>query len=309
MRISVIVPCRNAETWVAEALRSAHRQTLTPHEIIVVDDDSTDESMVRVRESGVPVRVLHAASHNAATSRNVGIRLATGDWIAFLDADDVWFPEHLERAHELLASGEAVAFMGNFAVLSLDGRTSALPRPVPLTVTRTGLTLGDFLPWLTQNSMFGHSSVLYRRDRVLEAGGFDEEQLRVHDMDLFIRVVQGRTWCYDHALHSAYRVDTPDSVSKHPVSRPYFALRMLLKHRGQFGGTEFDRLVERTARHATSVAITDGTAEDRARVRRLAGPLVPMSLRWCMVVGTAAPGLARWMVRAGRGLRKASTTL
>ena len=66
-----------------------------------MDDGSTDDSVARVRASGVEVRLLHSNGRNAAAARNVAIRKATGDWVALLDADDVWYPNHLERAYRL----------------------------------------------------------------------------------------------------------------------------------------------------------------------------------------------------------------
>src|SRR5262249_34415469 len=126
MQVSVIMPCHNAGRWISQALRSAAAQTAPPHEVIVIDDDSTDDSVEQIQASGVPHRLLRVRANNAAAARNAGIALATGDWIAFLDADDIWYPHHLESAASLLADGTDVAYMANHEFLFEDGSTAPI---------------------------------------------------------------------------------------------------------------------------------------------------------------------------------------
>jgi glycosyltransferase involved in cell wall biosynthesis len=96
--ISVVIPCFNGERYVREAIRSALEQTLPPVEILVVDDASTDRSVEVASSVGPPVRVLRQRrNQGAAAARNLGIRAARGSWIAFLDADDRWSKDKLER--------------------------------------------------------------------------------------------------------------------------------------------------------------------------------------------------------------------
>src|ERR1700719_1779836 len=127
MRISVIMPCHNAGRWIAGALRSATHQTYPPHEIIVIDDSSTDSSLAEIDRSGAALKLLQVNAHNAAVARNAGIEAATGDWIALLDADDVWYPNHLARAAELLSKSNDVAFMSNHDWIGLQGETLPMP--------------------------------------------------------------------------------------------------------------------------------------------------------------------------------------
>lgn len=97
-RASVVIPAYNAARYLAETLDSVLAQTLPPHEILLVDDGSTDDTpAVAARYAG---RVTHVRQPNRGVSaaRNNGIGRATGNWIAFLDADDVWEPRFLERA-------------------------------------------------------------------------------------------------------------------------------------------------------------------------------------------------------------------
>ncbi len=95
--ISVVIPCFNGERFLAETLRSVLAQTKIPLEIIVVDDGSTDNSAVLAESFGSIVRVVRQENRGLPATRNRGIGESRGDWIAFLDADDLWLPEKLER--------------------------------------------------------------------------------------------------------------------------------------------------------------------------------------------------------------------
>src|SRR5438132_12034959 len=127
MRISVVIPCRNAGRWVGTALQSVAKQTQPAGEIIVIDDGSTDASLFEIEKANVPVKLLRVNFGNAAASRNAGIEAASGDWIALLDADDVWYPNHLTRAAELLRLTNDVAFMSNHDWNDLDGHVIPIP--------------------------------------------------------------------------------------------------------------------------------------------------------------------------------------
>jgi len=97
VNVSCIIPCYNAERFLRDALESVFAQTLPPAEVIVIDDGSTDRSAeVAARDAG---RITYVRQDNAgpAAARNRGVELARGEFIAFLDADDLWHREKLER--------------------------------------------------------------------------------------------------------------------------------------------------------------------------------------------------------------------
>lgn len=129
--ISVVIPCYNAEEYLAEAIRSAVSQTKTPSEIIVVDDGSTDSSARIAEQCGPLVRVIRQDNRGASAARNAGVRAAAGDWIAFLDADDVWAPTCLEKLSGAAetAPGRVWAFNDLF-VIHPDGQVQSRPTPV-----------------------------------------------------------------------------------------------------------------------------------------------------------------------------------
>lgn len=96
-QVSVVIPCFNAAEFLPEAINSVLNQTYPIHEILVIDDGSTDDS-VRIAESfGNRVRAIRQKNQGESIARNRGFELASGQWIAFLDADDVWLPEKLEK--------------------------------------------------------------------------------------------------------------------------------------------------------------------------------------------------------------------
>lgn len=95
--ISCIVPVFNGERYLAEAVESILNQTHRPIEIIVVDDGSTDETPVVIKQYGNRIRSYRQENAGPATARNKGLSQARADFVAFLDADDLWHPEKLER--------------------------------------------------------------------------------------------------------------------------------------------------------------------------------------------------------------------
>jgi predicted glycoside hydrolase/deacetylase ChbG (UPF0249 family) len=102
--VSVIVPCYNGAALVRRCLDSVFAQTLKPGEVIVVNDGSTDNSAQIVAEYGSRVRYFEQTNQGPATARNVGFRMATGKYVAMLDADDYWLPEFLRRCVGFLES-------------------------------------------------------------------------------------------------------------------------------------------------------------------------------------------------------------
>ena len=100
--ISVVIPCYNGAAYLGDAVESALSQTYAVSEIIVVDDGSEDDSVAIASAFGPPVRVLTQTNQGESVARNKGWELATGSWIAFLDADDRWLPEKLAQQVALI---------------------------------------------------------------------------------------------------------------------------------------------------------------------------------------------------------------
>jgi len=144
--ISCIVPVYNGEKYLAEALKSILQQNYRPIEIIVVDDGSTDQTASVAKSFGAPVRYLNQRNAGPAAARNFGLSCANGEFIAFLDADDLWHPEKLQRQiarFRLLPELDyCVAHAQNFWVAELSEeaqqfRNHRIARPVPAYSTPT----------------------------------------------------------------------------------------------------------------------------------------------------------------------------
>src|SRR5262249_59293001 len=95
--ISVVIPCYNGARFLRETLASVLAQTLPPLEVLVIDDGSTDDSGAVAESFGPPVRVIRQPNQGESVARNRGIEEAKGEWVGFLDADDLWNPDKLER--------------------------------------------------------------------------------------------------------------------------------------------------------------------------------------------------------------------
>jgi glycosyltransferase involved in cell wall biosynthesis len=302
MRVSVIIPCHNAGRWIGETLQSVAAQTLRPAEVIVVDDASTDDSAEQIRRSGIDVRIIPVRCRNAAAARNAGIEVATGDWIALLDADDVWYPNHLERAAEVLAGTDDVAYRAMCDDITADGARVPLTIPQPITTTRTGITHGESIEFENRELYFGHSSVLYRRDRFREVGGFAPAQVRRHDIDLWLRMIHNQTWTWDALPTVAYRLDTPGSICRNYAECEYYALRALVRNKDAYRGPAMDELLAKTARKVMTLGFADGTPEQYRRYRELAWPYLPARLRAVYRVAGLLPPVSRGLIRAKRAL-------
>src|SRR5712692_4545848 len=94
--VSVVIPAYNAGDYIVETLGSALAQTYAHREIIVIDDGSTDDTHRRVEPYLRQIRYIRQENAGEGGARNTGLRAATGDYLAFLDADDLWLPEKLE---------------------------------------------------------------------------------------------------------------------------------------------------------------------------------------------------------------------
>lgn len=106
--VSIIIPCYNAERWLAETLESALAQTWTAKEILVINDGSTDSSLAVAQQYTTRgVRVIDQPNRGASAARNHGLRLARGDFIQFLDADDLLAPNKIELQIHALAGTKA----------------------------------------------------------------------------------------------------------------------------------------------------------------------------------------------------------
>jgi glycosyltransferase involved in cell wall biosynthesis len=192
-RVSVIVPLFDKERTVEASLRSAAAQTVTALEILVVDDGSRDTGPARVRAFPDPrVRLIHQENAGPGAARNRGIAEAKGDLLAFLDADDQWMPDYLERAIGRLDADPALAAV-TFAWLDQPGAASSAPA-----FQRRGLAAGiqPVAPALAPSLLVAMVIFMWPVSTVARAavvrrfGGFYEKGARYgEDGHLWIKVL------------------------------------------------------------------------------------------------------------------------
>lgn len=124
--VSVIMPAYNAAQFIAESIKSVQQQNYPHWELIVIDDASRDESTAIVREfmAGDDRIKLHVLPTNqgAGFARNIGIKAATGDFISFLDADDLWKPHKLEKQLELMAHENVEVCYASYELMDEEGK-------------------------------------------------------------------------------------------------------------------------------------------------------------------------------------------
>ncbi len=128
MKISVVIPAYNAASTISEAISSSTNQTYLAHEIIVVDDASTDNTCKMVDSFNNVQLIRQENNQGPSAARNKGWDIATGDLIAFLDSDDIWHPQKLEVINELFCNHDALQYLGHeysidsFAVIDKNRR-------------------------------------------------------------------------------------------------------------------------------------------------------------------------------------------
>ena len=185
-RVTVIMPVYAAE-FVGDAVASVLAQTRPADEVIVVDDGSPDGAAIDhvVARVGARVKLLRQENAGAAAARNAGLMAATSEWIAFLDADDQWRPDFLERQMAFLRANPSVDLV--WADATIVGDTPAAGRTFMSMCPSAGpVTLHSLL---AQTCNVLTSTVVVRRRLVVAAGSFDVALRRGQDFDLWLRLV------------------------------------------------------------------------------------------------------------------------
>jgi len=201
MNVSAIIPTFNSSAFISEAIESVRAQTCSVAEILVIDDGSTDATREIV--AGYPdIKLIRQNHLGPAAARNTGIRQARSEYIAFLDSDDLWLAEKIERQLSALAGNPSAGF--SFATLSSFYMSDAAKIPGELYLPhelrswfdahtcREGAAFGDVYPLLLRANCMQTSSVVVRRDAVIEVGMFDESLVHGEDHDLWLRLA--RRW-------------------------------------------------------------------------------------------------------------------
>ncbi len=186
--VSVIIPTYNMGVFVGEAIHSALNQTHDNLELIVVDDGSTDHTAEVVARFGSAISYVKQANAGVNAARNHGVRLARGEFLAFLDADDLWLPTKIERQLRLATGPNGAKMVGcGYSVRDQTGKH------VILDVVRRSFSSHASLKkalLICQIIPGSGSGVLLHRSCIETVGPFDETLRVAEDWDMWLRVVQ-----------------------------------------------------------------------------------------------------------------------
>jgi glycosyltransferase involved in cell wall biosynthesis len=224
--ISIIVPSYNSAHFVRQALDSAFAQTYRPIEVIVVDDGSTDDTADVLRPYMDRIIYVRQDNRGLAGARNSGLRAASGELIALLDADDVWLEEHLESGYQALASVPDAALVHS-EVYYWDAATGERTRR---DVPRHSYQGDCYLQLFARNTIIP-STLLFRRACYDLHGGFDESFRRCEDWDFALRMARHYRFAYNDDPRVLYRVHSA-SLSSNAVKMRESDLVVLRKALG-----------------------------------------------------------------------------
>ncbi len=215
--VSIIIPVYGVEKYIATAVQSVIKQTYENFELLIIDDDSPDKSLTICRQlSDSRIKIIHQTNRGLAGARNTGIRHAKGDYLAFLDGDDLWLPQKLERHIEHLEKfpdvgisfsrsaliDEAGNFMGAYLMPKLTNITiSDLFRESPIGNGSAAVVRREVFDTIKyQDNLYGSTEDYY----------FDENFRRAEDIECWLRIAIQTDWKIEgipEAL-TLYRINT-----------------------------------------------------------------------------------------------------
>jgi GT2 family glycosyltransferase len=202
--VSVVIPAYNSSAYIAAALESVFRQTFSSYEVIVINDGSPDTAALESALQPFLARLRYFRQENRGPSaaRNFGIREARGRYIALLDSDDAWLPDHLARQIDHLTRDPELGLVYSNNTQFRDGRAignafDKVPQTGPVTLESL----------LAEQCTVNTSSVVVLRESLFQAGLFDESLRRCEDFDLWLRLAShGVRMTYDPEVQVLHRL-------------------------------------------------------------------------------------------------------
>ncbi|MFQ5599002.1 MAG: glycosyltransferase family 2 protein [Candidatus Krumholzibacteriia bacterium] len=273
MRCSVIIPAYNSESTIVETLRSIVPSLRAEDEVLVIDDGSRDETSTRADGVDPRVRILRVRNGGVARARNLGIREASGELVAFCDADDIWKPEKLERQRRAFRDRPQLGLcFTDYEVISSDGtvlvRSARRDRALPED--------HDLVSMLRVNPVMTSSAVALKRV-VEEAGGFPTDISYGEDIALWLEIAARRPVAMLPEVLASYRL-VSTSITR--SSDPEIARRGRIDLIRRVSERHADRVKPRQARRAIADYCYRCAYEDLTHgARRRAGRYLLRSLR------------------------------
>jgi len=211
--VSVIIPSYNSGEYLRAAIDSALNQTFKALEVIVVDDGSTDNTVDIASSYGDKVILHQQENAGAAEARNSGAKIASGEWLAFLDADDIWDPVKIEKQLEHCGNYTWSHTDSVFIGFEQDGTVRCSDR-----CPKHG---GNVLPMLIVNNSVSTSTVMVKREAFFEVGGFDKSLRALQDWDLWLKLAAKHELGYLPESFTQYMVHSGSTSRSPRKTLPY----------------------------------------------------------------------------------------
>lgn len=215
--VSIIMPAFNSEDYIESSILSIINQTYKNWELIIVDDGSTDNTAAIIQSMKVKynnIIYLNQANGKQAKARNLGIKKSSGVLLAFLDSDDLWLPEKLEKSLYFFENNVYDLIFTESYVTS-----DPLINCEEIHYQKMGVRAGQYSGNLALKQFIEYNrvpilTVLVKKDKVIEVGGFDEKCVPAEDYDLWIRLLKrgSKFMAIEEAL-SIYRLQQDSSTA------------------------------------------------------------------------------------------------
>ena len=244
--------------------------------------------------SGINVKLIHACATGASNARNDGIDIATGEWLAFLDADDIWYPNHLSRARQFINTHNVVGYLNHYDWVSpVDTIFTKKKCPIDTAVTAQGIEAYLKL-YLKYKHFVGMSACLVERNRAKIGGGFDPKLIRRHDIDFWLRIINDHSWHFDPQATSAYRKNNQNSLSSNQPSAALYRYLAFKKNYGLINSPIYDLLLKQFAMTALVKGALSGTEQDRIQAHDLVYNDLSKGEKVIHLVVSRLPGLFKF---------------
>lgn len=227
--VSIVIPTHNRALLLKRAVYSVLAQTIKDIEVIIINDaskDNTAEVLAMLRQHDPRIHVIHHdIAQGGSAARNIGINASSGKWIAFLDDDDSWHPQKLEKQLKLLARHPNAVASNCFYTIHYPGKIKKLAQP-PQSISLQTL--------LSANVLGGTSVCMVLASLLKQLGGFDPSLRSAQDWDLWVKIrLKGEivTVCeglVDYYVHFNYRISNDMRAKYIGARRFYFKYQALM---------------------------------------------------------------------------------
>lgn len=212
---SVVIPLYNKAHFIEASVKSVLQQDFENFELIIVDDGSTDDSLAKVNQIKDPrIQLIQQKNKGAAAARNYGVEFAKSNWIAFLDADDVWKKNHLSELHKALQQfPEEVVFTTRLSIVQENKKEILAIYNFPI---GKKIKLLPYFENSVKSDLLNTSGILIQKVFFKKLGGFNETIYSGQDTDLFIRIGLQKKVVFNPKSTFVYQEYSENNISKTP---------------------------------------------------------------------------------------------